>query len=280
MTVTVKKALSAAIKQLEAIQDIDAFVEANILLARVLEKPRSWLFAWPEHILTQHDLQQYDNFIQRRIKGEPVSYITEQREFYSLELRVSTHTLIPRHETEVLVDAALELMKLQDASVLEMGTGTGAITAAIASQNPHWVFLATDIHEATMEIARHNFEKLQVNAETILSNWYQNIPEEKFDLIISNPPYIEANDPHLQQGDLRFEPQRALTSGPDGLDAIRQITSDCKNYLKPGGYLMLEHGYNQKAAVQSLFQAIGLQSIETRQDLDGNDRVTIGQLSH
>ncbi len=280
MIVTVKTALSAATKKLDAIPGVDAFVEANILLAHTLDKPRSWLFAWPEHDLSEDKLDQFNRFIQRRTQGEPISYITGKREFYSLELKVSTNTLIPRHETELLVDSAFEFVQQPQAMVLELGTGTGAITAALATKKPGWNFMTTDIREETLEIARFNFDKFHLEVQTILSDWFRNVPPQRFDLIISNPPYIESNDLHLQQGDLRFEPQLALASGPDGLDAIRQITSECSEYLNPGGFLMLEHGYNQKTAVQGLFKAAGLKSIETRQDLQGMDRVTIGQLSN
>ena len=277
MKYSVKTALSEAARQMEAVEGIDHFLEANILLAHVLNKPRSWLFAWPEHELNDDQLAQFRAYIERRSEGEPISYITKTREFYNLDIEVSTHTLIPRHETELLVDTALEILQTENTHVLELGTGSGAITAALASQRPQWRFLATDVYEETLKVAQYNFDKFQINAETRLSNWFENIPVQEFDLIISNPPYIESNDPHLQQGDLRFEPQQALASGADGLDDIRLITAGCRQYLKTGGYLMLEHGFNQKSGVQQLFHAAGLENIETRKDLQGNDRLTLGQ---
>lgn len=276
-TLTVRQAEQLGKQQLSAITGIDNSLESAVLLAHVLEKDRSWLFAWPEKELTADQRLTYESYLQRRLDGEPVSHITSSREFWGLQLKVSPDTLIPRPETELLVETALNKVNQTAAKILELGTGTGAISAALATERPAWKIIATDINADTLTIARENFEKHNLKIQLVVSNWFDNIPNEKYDLIISNPPYIEANDPHLQQGDVRFEPITALTSGKDGLDAIRQITQQAAAYLANKGWLMLEHGYNQGEAVFSLFQKAGFSSIETLNDLSGNNRITIGQ---
>ncbi len=276
---TVRDAEQQARQKLSTIPGINCSLEAAVLLAHVLKKNRSWLFAWPEKALSRNQQFEFEDYLQRRLNGEPVSYITGIREFWGLLLKVSPDTLIPRPETELLVETALNRLQSETAKVLELGTGTGAISAALASERTDWQILATDVSDSALAIARENFKLLDLNIETTLSNWFDDIPNKKFDLIISNPPYIEADNPHLKQGDLRFEPQTALASGKDGLNAIRQITRQAPNRLSDEGWLMLEHGYNQGEAVRGLFKQAGFSNIETLNDLSGNDRITIAQHS-
>ena len=279
---TVRSTLQSAAQQLkdssEIETDADCNLEAEILLCHVLEKDRSWLYAWPEHELAAEQQAGFEKLLERRLKGEPVSYITGHREFWGINLVVTSDTLIPRPETELLVETALSCVTQPDANVLELGTGTGAITAALAYENPGWQFLVTDKDPKTLKIAEKNLQKYEKRSHTQISDWFEDLIPEPFDLVISNPPYIEEQDSHLQQGDLRFEPRHALASGPDGLDDIRIITQSCKAYLKSGGFLILEHGYNQGTAVPELFQTAGLRNIQTIRDLSGHDRLTIGQL--
>jgi len=274
---TVRQAQQLGKQKLSEISGIDHALESTVLLANAVQKDRSWLFAWPEKVLSSQQQKLYESYLQRRLSGEPVSYITGYREFWGLQLKVSPDTLIPRPETEILVETALSRVNKQVANVLELGTGSGAISAALLTERSAWKILATDANSHTLAIARENFDKHHLKIEALLSDWFANIPNEQFDLIISNPPYIESADPHLYQGDLRFEPLSALASGKDGLDAIRIIVHQAGDYLNETGWLMLEHGYNQGDAVSSLFEKSGLTNIETLNDLSENNRITIGQ---
>ena len=281
MSKTVQQALQDATRQLQASShldsDTDFTLEVSVLLCHVLQKNRAWLYAWPEFELAPQQLQTYNQLVSQRRSGEPVSYLTGSREFWALEIKVTPATLIPRPETELLVEAALDYLGDKKALVLELGTGSGAIATALATERPRWQIIATDKQPDTLEIARQNFSRYAPQVESIVSNWFENVPDIQFDLIISNPPYLEANDPHLQQGDLRFEPQAALASGADGLDDIRTITHASPKYLQPDGYLMLEHGFNQAHAVQQLFLQAGLRNIHTLKDLAKQSRITLGQ---
>jgi release factor glutamine methyltransferase len=274
---TVRQAQQLGQQKLSAITGIDNALESAVLLAHAVGKDRSWLYAWPEKELSSQHQQHFGNYLQRRLNGEPIGYITGYREFWGLDLKVSPETLIPRPETELLVETALSKIDETAATVLELGTGTGAISVALSTERPTWKILATEADTSALAVALENFKKYNLQIDTRVSNWFENTPDEKFDLIISNPPYIESDDPHLQQGDLRFEPLNALASGKDGLNAIREITQQASAYLVDKGWLMLEHGYNQGKAVFSLFQQSGFSNIETLNDLSGNDRITIGQ---
>jgi release factor glutamine methyltransferase len=222
----------------------------------------------------------FDTLIQRRIQGEPIAYILGFREFYGLHLKVTPDTLIPRPDTEILVDTALSKMPASQNSlrVLDLGTGSGAIALAIANKRPRADVLAIDASENALKIAQENANALQIaNVQFLSSHWFGALHQQRFDVIVSNPPYIEDADPHLAQGDLRFEPLSALASGKDGLHDIRMIIDQCLVHLKPQGWLMLEHGYNQATAVANLMSEAGLVGISTHKDLGGNDRVTVGQ---
>jgi release factor glutamine methyltransferase len=257
----------------------DARLEAQLLLQNVLNVDRAWLIAHEQDAL-QADLQaQYQALLLRRLGGEPIAYILGRREFYGLDLEVTVATLIPRPDTETLVEAALAKIPVnKNIEVLDLGTGSGAIALAIAKHRQNAVVTAVDASEEALAVAQNNASRLAIaNAHFLLSNWFSALDQQRFDVIVSNPPYIELNDVHLTQGDLRFEPLTALASGQDGLDDIRSIISDSLLHLKPQGWLMLEHGYKQAQAVRGLMAENGLVAIDTLQDLGGNDRVTLGK---
>lgn len=275
---SVQQCLQAARQQLARFVPSDeANIEAQLLLMHVLGVNRAWLIAHAADDLDANSATAFEVLLQRRLQGEPVAHILGTRDFFGLALKVTPDTLIPRPDTETLVEAALEKIN-GHWRVLDLGTGTGAIALAIARHAPACEVVAVDASADALAVAAENAATLQINnVHCIVSNWFAALPANKFDLIVSNPPYIESNDPHLQQGDLRFEPMSALASGVDGLQDIRQIIAQAPNYLHAGGWLMLEHGYNQAEAVQQLLHAAGLQQIQTLHDLGGNPRVTLAQ---
>jgi release factor glutamine methyltransferase len=253
-------------------------LEAELLLAHALDRPRSWFYAHSGDMLEARDAEAFEQLLRRRDQGEPVAQITGRRGFWSLELIVTRDTLIPRPETELLVELALErLPRTEPRQVLDMGTGTGAVALAIASERPLAECTATDASEAALAVARDNAGEAGLPLTLLLSDWYRSLAGRRFDLVVSNPPYIAAADPHLRQGDLRFEPASALVSGADGLDAIRVIAGGALAHLNPGGWLLVEHGHDQGAAVRALFQQAGLASVATERDLEQRERVTLGR---
>lgn len=258
---------------------IDARFEAQLLLQYLLNANRAWLIAHENDTLPTDIQARFDQLVNRRADGEPIAYILGNREFYGLNLTVTAATLIPRPDTEILVDTALNKIPASTPlQILDLGTGTGAIALAIARQRPQTQVTAADASKAALEVAISNSKQLHIpNIHFLLSDWFNNLNDTLFDVIVSNPPYIENTDAHLNQGDLRFEPKSALVSGADGLDDIRRIIDGCLIHLRPQGWLMLEHGYNQAAAVADLMAQTGLVNIETFKDLGGNDRVTIGK---
>lgn len=275
----VDQALQAARRRLADLPDTDPQLDAQVLLAHLLDKERSWLYAWSDAELTDEQQAAYEALIQRRASGEPVAHITGRREFWGLDLTVSPDTLIPRPDTELLVEAALELGAAeQSIDVLDLGTGSGAIAIALATERPHWLITATDLSESALSVARTNAEQLGLTqVEFLTGHWFDAIEADRhFDLILSNPPYIPQQDPHLRQGDVRFEPRSALAAGSDGLDDLRLLAAQAPTYLKPGGWLFLEHGYDQGTQVRQLFEQAGYRRIQTRRDLAGRDRVTLG----
>lgn len=279
--VAVKQAIAAAEGQLRPYVAA-ARLEADILLGHVLEKPRSWLIAWSDVCLSDLQLQCYTDLINKRIQGTPVAHLTSQREFWSLPLTITPDTLIPRPETELLVEIAVDLYPVvQDISVADLGCGSGAIALAIATERPEWSILATDQSRQALQVAIQNADSLHLdNIHFHQGDWHHALPADtRVEILLSNPPYIPENDPHLQQGDLRFEPRSALASGADGLDAIRRIIAQAHKCLKQEGYLLLEHGYNQGSAVRQLMQSSSFDEIETRTDLAGHERVTMGRIS-
>lgn len=278
-SLTVQQSLQCARQQLaQFVPSDEATIEAQLLLMHVLNVNRAWLIAHATDLLENSAANDFEKLVQRRLQGEPIAHILGTREFFGLTLTVTPDTLIPRPDTETLVEAALQ--KINGAMrILDLGTGTGAIALAIAKHAPQCEVIAVDASAAALAVAKKNAATLQLsNVQCIASHWFAALPESKFDLIVSNPPYIENNDPHLQQGDLRFEPLSALASGADGLHDIRQIIEQAPAYLNEEGWLMLEHGYNQAPAVQKLLNAHGFQNIQTINDLGNNPRVTFGQI--
>jgi release factor glutamine methyltransferase len=257
-----------------------ARLDVELLLAAALGKPRSFLHTWPERIVSTEAAQAFDGFLKRRRTGEPVAYILGQQGFWNIDLEVATHTLIPRPETEMLVETALELLPSAiPHRLLDLGTGTGAIALSLAKDRPQWTVTAVDRVEEAVELAERNRQRLHLdNAHVMRSHWFSAVEGQRFDLILSNPPYIASNDPHLVEGDVRFEPSSALVSGTDGLDDLRLIVSQAPAHLEAGGWLLLEHGYDQGSAVRELLNRHGFEQIQTRRDLGDHERITFGRV--
>ncbi|MDP1596105.1 MAG: peptide chain release factor N(5)-glutamine methyltransferase [Methylotenera sp.] len=258
----------------------EAKLEAQLLMQHVLNVNRAWLIAHANDALPPDAHAGFELLLNRRLLGEPIAYILGYCEFYGLNLKTTSDTLIPRPDTETLVEAVLaKTLPSQTGKILDLGTGTGAVALAIASNRIKAQVTAVDASQAALNVAVENAKNLNIsNIHFMLSDWFVALENhEKFDVIVSNPPYIEQSDAHLTQGDLRFEPMSALASGEDGLDDVRKIIEDCLVYLKPQGWLMLEHGYNQAEQVADLMAQIGLTYIETIKDLGGNHRVTMGK---
>jgi release factor glutamine methyltransferase len=274
----IQQALQQASKSL-AESSPSATLDAQVLLSSVLQCNSAHLLAWPEKYLSEDQLSHYLQLLQQRQKGIPVAHLTGQREFWSLNLSVSSSTLIPRPETETLVEYIVtKFSREDDLRLLDIGTGTGAIAIAIAIEKPGWTIVASDISDQALKLARKNSEFHQTDKITFIkSNWFKNVKQNDFDIIVSNPPYIAENDPHLLQGDVRFEPELALTSGLTGMDDIEQICLHAKDYLAEDGSLIVEHGYNQKQLVASCFSKQGFTEIEQQHDLSGHTRMTAGK---
>ena len=275
---TVAQTLQWAVAELSAASPADdARVDAQWLLAHLLGKNGAWLRAFAEQVVAEADFQKFCGWIARRRAGEPVAYICGCQGFWNFELEVTADTLVPRPDTELLVETALELLDASANNVVDLGTGTGAIALALKSERPAWQMLATDIDAASLALAQRNAQRLGLAISVRESCWLRDLGAEKFHLMVSNPPYIRADDPHLAGAGVRFEPLRALVSGVDGLDAIREIVAAAPDHLCSGGWLLLEHGYDQGAAVRGLLQARGFCNVGTRRDLGGNERVTLGR---
>lgn len=255
-----------------------AQLDAELLLAAALDKPRSYLRTWPEREPSAEQQAVFATMLERRRAGEPVAYILGHQGFWSLDLEVAPHTLIPRPDTELLVETALQLAPATPLRVLDLGTGTGAIALALASERGGWKVTGVDRIAEAVELAERNRQRLKLsNAEFRRSSWFDALAGERFDLIVSNPPYIAADDRHLGEGDVRFEPMSALVAGADGLDDIRQIIREAPQHLQAGGWLLLEHGYDQAEAVRALLGATGFSAVESSRDLGGHQRISLGQ---
>jgi len=258
-----------------------ARVDAELLLAHCLEKPRSYLYSWPEKVLDEPCWQRFQKLVEKRLEPTPVAYLLGTREFYSMDYATTTAALVPRPETELLVDLALQQIPSDQAMwVCDLGTGTGIIAITLKKQRPLAKVSATDIDSACLALARANAQRHQVDIEFFESDWYQGIPTgARFDLIVSNPPYVAAGHPFLAEGDLPAEPKLALTPGVTGLEALQQIVSQAPEYLQPGGMLILEHGYDQQAAVANLLQTHGFAEIRCESDHNELPRTSIARLS-
>ncbi|WP_369926906.1 peptide chain release factor N(5)-glutamine methyltransferase [Xanthomonas sp. NCPPB 2632] len=257
--------------------DLGDRLEAELLLAHVVGVNRAWFFAHADDALDSAMAERFAGLVQRRAAGEPVAYITGTRDFWSMTLEVTPATLIPRPDTERLVELALERLP-RGASVVDLGTGSGAIALALAKERPDLSVTAVDASLAALEVARRNAERLGLTRVRFLAgDWFAPLAGERSDLIVSNPPYIESDDPHLDQGDLRFEPASALASGSDGLDDIRRIAAGAIDHLRPGGWLLVEHGWNQGEGARAVLTSCGLLDVFTAQDLEDRDRVSGGR---
>lgn len=273
----IDNALSWAVDELMAGESPQ--LDAKILLAWVLEVSQTYLFTWPERELNATQQKQFSALVARRKQGEPVAYLTGEREFWTLSLATRPSTLIPRPETELLVEQALALLPALEGPVCDLGTGTGAIALAIASECPGRDVVGVDRVADAVELALQNARRNHItNARFMQSNWFSAL-QGRFAMIVTNPPYVENHSEYLSQGDVRFEPASALTSGEDGLDDIRQIVSQAPSYLLPGGYLLIEHGFEQGAAVRQLLQQAGFEDATTIRDLNQCDRVTLAHTS-
>ncbi len=276
-SVSISEALDFARERLAGTDSPRA--DADILLTHVLERPRSYLLTWPERVLSPEQWTDFQALVARRARGEPIAYLIGSRGFFGLDLAVSPAVLIPRPETELLVEAALARLPEGPCAVADFGTGSGAIALAIADARPDASVVAVEASPEALAVARANAERLGLtNVDFRPGDWCSALVDERFDAIVSNPPYIRADDPHLAQGDVRFEPAMALASGVDGLDAIRAILACAPAHLKPGGWLLFEHGYDQAEDVAALMRAAGFAEVESLQDLQGHGRVTLGCL--
>ncbi|MFP4262847.1 MAG: peptide chain release factor N(5)-glutamine methyltransferase [Halomonas sp.] len=278
---TLDALLAEAAARLVAAGSPSARLDAEVLLCHVLGVERTWLYTWGDRAAEQAPARRFRALIARREAGEPVAYLTGEREFWGLALATDPSTLIPRPDTETLVEAALEKASAARGRLLDLGSGSGAITLAFASERPGWRALGVDIRPEAVALARRNAERLGLaNAEFRESDWFAALGKgdhARFELVVSNPPYIAADDPHLAAGDLRFEPRSALVAGEQGLADLRHLATAARAHLLPGGWLLLEHGFRQAAAVREALAVAGYAEVAGRRDLAGHERISLGR---
>lgn len=271
--------LTAASKRLS--KSDSASLDAQVLLASVLDVDRSYFYSWPDKVIAADLVEQFESLVERRQCGEPVAYLVGKQEFWSLELNVSPATLIPRPETELLVELVLEKIAACHAVGIDLGTGTGAIALAIASERPQWQLVGVDYSEQAVELANLNQQQLAIaNVDFLQSSWLSKVDDKYLgacDFIVSNPPYIDAEDPHLSLGDVRYEPKSALVAENDGYQDIIDIARQSQKFLKPEGILLFEHGFEQGAQVRAILDEYGYGGIRTVTDLAGLERVTLAK---
>ncbi len=274
---TIERTLAGAATSLQPVSESPR-LDAEILLAHALGRARAWLRAHGDEPVPPDAAARFDGLLNRRCAGEPAAYLLGEREFWSLALTVTPDVLIPRPDTEVLVAAALVVGdNAHDVAAADLGTGSGAVAIALATTRPAWRIVATDRVPAALAVAQANSARHGGRIEFHLGHWCAALARERFNLIVSNPPYVPDDDPHLTRGDVRFEPRDALAAGSDGLDCIREITACAPTHLVPGGWLLLEHGYDQADAVEDLLVAAGFGEIRRWKDLSGVDRVSGGR---
>lgn len=257
-------------------------LDVELLLAHAINKTRTYLFTWPEKTISSDEFKKFQILFSQRLVGKPIAYILASKEFWGLNFNVNQHTLIPRPDTEILVEETLQKAKNRQGwpphiEILDLGTGSGAIICALKHELPQANATAVDFQAEALAIAKQNALNLQLNIQFKQSDWLSVFNTEKFHIIVSNPPYIEETDPHLQQGDVRFEPLSALSAKQNGLADIINIVKQAKNFLHPTGWLLIEHGYNQAEQVQTIFQQSGYNEIETRKDYNQQPRITFGK---
>lgn len=257
----------------------EARIEGRALAVHAWQVDTAWLIAHDTDLLTDTKVAAFQSLFLRRLEGEPVAYILGEREFFGLNFAVTPDVLIPRPETETLVEAALErIAKEAPWHILDLGTGSGAVAIVLARHRPLAEVVAVEASAAALEVAQANAQRLGVgNMYCLASDWYAELGVKKFDMIVANPPYVEADDPHLGRGDVRFEPRSALAAGPTGLDDLGIIIATASAHLNLGGWLLVEHGWNQGAACRSLFEASNFSEVHTLHDLAGQERVTLGR---
>jgi release factor glutamine methyltransferase len=275
---SIKTALTEAVGLLQIVVE-SPLLDAEVLLCTILGKDRPYLRAWPDAEISPEYFHAYQALLNDRHQGKPIAYIVGTREFWSRDFQVSPDVLIPRPDTELLIELSLALIpENQSFRIIDLGTGSGIIAITLATERPQINVSATDISPAALHIAKMNAAKHKVeHIQFYQSNWFENVPNSKFDLIVSNPPYLSEDDVHLKQGDLRFEPKTALISAQHGLSDIKIIAETARNRLEIGGFLLVEHGYQQQEDVQHLFKALDYRNVQTHTDLAGQPRVTSGQ---
>jgi len=278
MRFSIEQVIQHYSQQLETQSDT-AKLDVELLLAFSLKKDRTYLFTWADKLITDIEQEIFEGLFSRRLNGEPIAYILGEQEFWDLTLKTAAHTLIPRSDTETLIDWVIELGESLPANsnVIDLGTGTGAIALVLASEFPSWCVQGVDLIPQAVALAQENALLNQLQRVNFYqSSWFENVSGQ-FDLIVSNPPYIDPADEHLDQGDVRFEPKTALIADNKGLADLQWIAQQGRQYLVEGGWLLMEHGYDQQEAVQNIFTTLGYQQVSTRFDLGGNPRITGGQ---